>query len=69
MIIGDSYMNDFVPWLVNNYKNVVIINPRSYSGKLDVAIDKYNPDEIMIMDYIFTASFEDICKKIENLAK
>ncbi len=69
MLIGDSYINTLVPWLVNNYKNVVTVDPRAYTGDIKIALDKYKPDEVMITDYIFTTSFEGMCKKIEGLWK
>ena len=69
LLIGDSYINTLVPWLVNNYKNVVTIDPRAYTGDIEVALSKYEPDEVMLTDYIFTTSFSGVCQKIEGLWK
>lgn len=67
IVICDSYANAFAPWLMNNYKNVVLINPRSYSANLSYAIETYKPDEVMVLNYIFTTSFNDFCEKLLNL--
>lgn len=64
VIICDSYANDFVPWMINNYKNVIIIDPRTYKSTIKNTIDEYNPDEVLVLNYIFTASFEDYCDKL-----
>ncbi|MCD8390690.1 MAG: hypothetical protein LUD03_02480 [Firmicutes bacterium] len=67
IIICDSYANDFAPWLMNNYKNVILIDPRTYMGSLKDTISEYNPDEALVLNYIFTASFEDYCAVLLNL--
>lgn len=67
MIICDSYANVFAPWLMNNYKNVILINPRSYEQNLSISLEEYKPDEIMILNYIFSTSFKDYCDILTNL--
>ena len=67
MIICDSYANVLAPWLMNNYKNVILINPRSYEQNLEVSLEKYKPDEVMILNYIFSTSFKDYCNILTNL--
>lgn len=67
MIVRDSFANAFAPWIINNYHRVVLIDPRTYKKSFDDAVKEYNPDEVMIMNYIFTTTFEDYCNLLKNL--
>ena len=69
MIFKDSYANAFVPWLINNYHRIILIDPRNCSENIHDVIDKYEPDECMIMNYIFTTTFEDYCQMMVDLIK
>lgn len=67
LIIKDSYTNAFVSWLTNNYSRIVLLDPRAYRGGIGEVVEKYEPDEIMVMNYIFTTTFEDYSDTIINL--
>lgn len=69
MILKDSYANAFVPWLINNYRRIILIDPRNCENNLWDIISEYNPDECMIMNYIFTTTFEDYCGMMADLIK
>lgn len=69
LIIKDSYANAFLPWITNSYKRVVAVDPRTCKKSMDDIIDEYKPDEVLIMNYIFTATFEDYCDMLINLWK
>lgn len=58
-VIKDSYANVFAPWLIKSYHRVILIDPRIYTDSFDKIIDEFNPDELLIMNYIFTTSFKD----------
>lgn len=62
IVIRDSYCNCFAPWLIQNYHKVVLVDPRTYSGGLQELIDRYEPDDVMLMNYIFTTTFSDYCQ-------
>lgn len=67
IIIKDSYANALVPWLVNNYKKVVLIDPRSFDGSLKNEIERYEPDEIAVINYVFTTTFNDYCELLNDM--
>lgn len=69
VILKDSYANAFVPWLINNYHRIILADPRNCSESLRDIIDKYQPDECMIMNYIFTTTFEDYCQMMVDMMK
>ncbi|MDD6483060.1 MAG: DHHW family protein [Clostridiales bacterium] len=67
VIIKDSYANDFVPWLVNNYRRVVMIDPRGFEGSIADIVKDYNADELLVMNYIFTPTFTDYSDLLEEI--
>lgn len=62
IVIKDSYCNCFAPWLIQNFHKVIMIDPRTYEGSLNEVIDRYKPDDLMLMNYIFTTTFADYCQ-------
>lgn len=67
VVIKDSYANAMVPWLINNYKRVILIDPRSYKGSLTDEIAAYNADELLVINYVFTTTFGDYCVMLNDL--
>ena len=67
VIMKDSYSNAFIPWLINNYKRIILIDPRTSNEKLSDVISEFKPDELMIMNYIFTTAFEDYCDMLKSM--
>ena len=39
-----------------------MIDPRTYEGGLSELIDRYQPDDLMLMNYVFTTTFSDYCQ-------
>lgn len=62
IIIKDSYSNSFAPWIIQNYHKVVLIDPRTYTGGMQELLNRYSPDDVLIMNYIFTTTFKDYCQ-------
>lgn len=69
VIIKDSYVNAMVPWLINNYKKIILIDPRSYKGNLYDDVAAYNADELLVVNYVFTTTFRDYCGMLNNLVQ
>lgn len=69
IIIKDSYVNAMVPWLINNYKKIILIDPRSYKGSIYDDAVAYNADELLVVNYVFTTTFGDYCTMLNNLIK
>ncbi len=62
LILKDSYCNAFAPWLINNYGKVILVDPRIYEGSFKKLVERYEPDDVLIMNYIFTTTFADYCQ-------
>ncbi len=69
LVFKDSYANAFLPWVVKNYETVIVIDPRSYKGDISEITASYKIDDFLMMNYIFSTSFEDYCVLLSNLAK
>lgn len=69
LVLKDSYANAMLPWLINNYKTVIVIDPRSFRGNILSEIARYNINEVAVINYVFTTTFSDYCDMITNLIK
>ena len=69
VVIKDSYANAFATWLSKSYNKVILVDPRSYKGSIDTILEEFEPDDMLIMDYIFAPSFSDYCALLKNLCK
>lgn len=59
IVIKDSYANAFLPWLVASYNKVVVIDPRSFGGSIVEEVTRYNADEVLVLNYVFSTTFSD----------
>ena len=69
LIIKDSYANALVPWLVNDFKVVTVIDPRSFGGDIREEIKRYDADAVLILNYLFSSTFNDYCEILSDIAK
>ena len=67
LVLKDSYANAFAPWLVNNYENVVMVDPRFFKGSVEDIIKEDNITDVLVINYVFTTVFEDYCKSLTNI--
>lgn len=67
VILKDSYANALIPWLINDYYRIVVIDPRSFGGNLLDEVERYDADEVAVFNYVLTTTFSDYCDMITNL--
>ena len=67
VVLKDSYTNVLAPWLIESYKNVILVDPRIFDGGFQMILDMYSPDEVLVVNYIFTTVFSDYCNLLKNL--
>ena len=53
LVLKDSYANCFIPFLSPHYRNIILIDPRYYSGNLDSLIEAEGIQEIL---YLYNAN-------------
>lgn len=66
MVLKDSYANALLPWLINSYKTVIVIDPRSFGGEVLDEIERYNPDDFAVINYVFSTTYSDYCDMLAN---
>lgn len=63
LIIKDSFANSFVPFLIDDYAKIIMVDLRYYMGDINLLTESENIDRILVM-YQFTNFISD-----ENLIK
>jgi len=66
LVIKDSYANALLPFLTAHYETVLVIDPRSFYGTLSDLTSEYEIHDVIVVNYVFTATFTDF---IENLKR
>lgn len=67
LIIRDSFANAFAPWIIHNYKKAVLIDPRTCGADFGEILNEFKPDEVLIMNYIFSSSFDGYSELLTGL--
>lgn len=60
LVVKDSYANAFIPWLTHSFERVVAVDPRSFGGDISEVIEEYGVTDVLLMNYTFTTTFDDI---------
>ncbi len=56
LVVKDSFGNAFIPYLIDNYEHIYVVDPRQYSSPLlDLVIQK-SVDDILVLNYTFAVS-------------
>ena len=50
ILLKESYGNAFAPFLVDHYKNVIIVDYRYYSGNVNDLISKYQVSDVILLN-------------------
>ena len=67
LLIKDSYSNALLPWLMCGYKQILVIDPRTFKQTVSEIIEKYHVDDFLFANYIMSTNFEDyieVCRDI-----
>ncbi len=67
LVIKDSYANALLPYLTENYEEILVIDPRSYYGKISDLKAEYDIDELLIVNYVFSTTFTDYIGAINKI--
>ncbi len=49
IILKDSFANSIIPFLVNNYKHIIMLDLRFLEGDVQNIIDTENPDKLLVL--------------------
>lgn len=59
VVIKESFGNALVPYLTNHYRNVFVIDPRTFKGSLSDFVRKHAIDDVLITNYAFSISSDE----------
>ncbi len=74
LIIKDSYANAMIPWLINDYGRVIVVDPRSFhptefGSSFNKLIKEYGITKVAVINYVFSTTFSDYCDILTNFTK
>ena len=49
LLVKDSYSHSLVPFLINHYSEIIMVDMRHYMGKVETLIEENNPKNILIL--------------------
>lgn len=58
LLVKDSFANSFIPFLTPYYREIVVVDPRYYSGTINDLMDSYRISEVLFL-YSGNTFFED----------
>ena len=67
LMIKDSYANAFVPWACQTYREIIIIDPRSFWTTVEEVLDANHVDDFLVLNYVFTTAFPDYCELLNDI--
>lgn len=69
MVIKDSYANAFIPFLLTNYSEIYVVDPRYYKESIVDLVNENNINEVLFLNYILTTNFDSYINSVLNLIK
>ena len=58
LLVKDSFANSFIPFLTPHYREIVVVDPRYYSGTINDLMDSYRISEVLFL-YSGNTFFKD----------
>ena len=49
LVVKDSFANCFIPFLAPHYREIVVVDPRYYSGTMEDIMETYRITDTLIM--------------------
>lgn len=69
LVLKDSYANALVPYLMGVADNIVVIDPRLFTGKVDDVIAKHDITDILFVNYALITRWDGYAQLYSNLLK
>ena len=60
LVVKDSYANSLVPYLIENYAEICVIDPRSYRNSIDALMQREQFDQVLLLFSFQTYSTTNI---------
>ncbi len=69
LVVKDSFGNAFVPYLANNFDEILVIDPRYYVRDMSTLVEDSGVTDILIMNYMFGTSNQTWLAGFDLIAK
>ncbi len=66
-VIKDSYANAFIPFLVNHYEVIYVIDPRQFPESIHSFVKEQRINEVLFLNYILVTSFDGYAPLLEAM--
>jgi len=66
LIVKDSYGNAFIPFLVDHYEYVYVVDPRHYTGGLVSTVKKYGIDDVLFLHNVSTTGSSSLSGYVKS---
>lgn len=66
LVLKDSFANSIIPFLVNHFENIYIIDTRYYNGSITKLVETYSVKEVLMIYNIQTFVSEKTISKLNN---
>ena len=67
IIVKESFGNCFIPFLVNHYKNVYVVDYRYYTGTVSALAQEKGVDDVLLLNNISMTRNEDLIDNFTNI--
>ncbi len=64
LILKDSYANGLIPFLINHYKKIIMLDLRYYNQSIKQIIEVENPDEVLLIYNVSSLATDNNFKKL-----
>jgi hypothetical protein len=69
IIFKESYANAFIPFLTENYDEILVVDFRYYEGNVDNLVKKYKINEALFINYVSSAGSERQVDRLSSMLK
>jgi hypothetical protein len=69
IVFKESFANAFLPFLTENYDEIIVVDFRYYEGDVNALIEKYGVNEALFLNYVSAAGSEKQVDRLSALLK
>lgn len=69
LVIKESFGNAMVPFLVENFENVYVVDYRYYKNTISELVDEMNIENVVFVNNISITSTQDRIEELKNICK
>lgn len=67
LVLKDSYANAFIPFLVSSFDNIIVVDPRQFSGSINSVIEQQEISDILFINYTLITRWDGYSKLYKDL--